>query len=71
MHIQKTENFNEILSQIQTSKQKAYAQINTTLVELYWNIGICGIPNVIKNHWIIVLVTIQLTLSWWFLTKTN
>ncbi len=39
MNIQKTENFNEILSQIQTSKQKAYAQVNTILVELYWNIG--------------------------------
>jgi len=39
MNIQKTENFNEILSQIQTSKQKAYAQVNATLVELYWNIG--------------------------------
>lgn len=39
MNIQKTENFNKILSQIQTSKQKAYAQVNATLVELYWNIG--------------------------------
>lgn len=39
MNIEKTENFNEILSQIQTSKQKAYASVNTILVELYWNIG--------------------------------
>ena len=34
MNIQKTENFNEILSQIQTSKQKAYTQVNATLFEL-------------------------------------
>jgi len=39
MNIQKIENFNEILSQIQTSKQKAYESVNTILVELYWNIG--------------------------------
>ncbi|MCF6309067.1 MAG: DUF1016 N-terminal domain-containing protein [Sulfurimonas sp.] len=39
MNIQKTENFNEILSQIKISKQKAYAQVNATLVELYWSIG--------------------------------
>ena len=39
MNIQKTENFNEILSQIKSSKQKAYASVNTILVELYWNIG--------------------------------
>ncbi len=31
--------FGDILNQIQTSKQKAYAQINATLVELYWSIG--------------------------------
>ena len=42
MNIQTIEhqtNFNEILSTIQSSKQKAYAQVNATLVELYWNIG--------------------------------
>jgi len=39
LKIQKIENFNEILSQIQISKQKAYAQVNATLVELYWSIG--------------------------------
>jgi len=31
--------FSNILEQIQSSKQKAYTQINTILVELYWNIG--------------------------------
>ena len=39
MNIQKIENFNEILSTIQNSKQKAYAQVNATLVELYRSIG--------------------------------
>ena len=33
------QNFNEILQTIQEAKQKAYAQVNATLVELYWNIG--------------------------------
>lgn len=33
------QNFNEILQTIQESKQKAYASVNTILVELYWNIG--------------------------------
>ncbi|MEA3499021.1 MAG: DUF1016 N-terminal domain-containing protein, partial [Campylobacterota bacterium] len=36
---QNKDEFSDILSQIQTSKQKAYAQINATLVELYWSIG--------------------------------
>jgi len=31
--------FNQVLSQIQQAKHKAYQQINTTLVELYWSIG--------------------------------
>ena len=41
MNIQATKKneFKNILNQIQTSKQKAYAQVNSTLVELYWNIG--------------------------------
>ncbi len=31
--------FNEVLSRIQQAKQKAYQQINASLIELYWNIG--------------------------------
>ncbi|MDC9729894.1 MAG: DUF1016 N-terminal domain-containing protein [Methyloprofundus sp.] len=31
--------FDQVLTQIQQAKHKAYQQINTTLVELYWNIG--------------------------------
>lgn len=31
--------FNEVLIRIQQAKLKAYQQVNTTLVELYWNIG--------------------------------
>ena len=34
-----TQNFNEILKTIQISKQKALQQINTILIELYWEIG--------------------------------
>lgn len=31
--------FNEVLTQIQHAKQQAYQQLNTTLIELYWNVG--------------------------------
>ncbi len=31
--------FSEVLNQIQKAKQKAYQQVNSILVELYWNIG--------------------------------
>ena len=34
-----TTNFEEIIHLINTSKQKAYEQVNTILIELYWNIG--------------------------------
>ena len=38
--IAKTEKqFAEILQQIQQAKQRAFQQVNTVLVELYWNIG--------------------------------
>ncbi|WP_434581469.1 PDDEXK nuclease domain-containing protein [Sulfurimonas sp. NW15] len=33
------EDFNEVLNRIQLSKQKAYKQVNTVLIDLYWNIG--------------------------------
>lgn len=33
------QDFVDILIQIKQAKQKAYAQINITLIELYWNIG--------------------------------
>jgi hypothetical protein len=34
-----TQQFSEILQQIQTAKNRAVKQINSTLVELYWGIG--------------------------------
>lgn len=33
------EHFNEVLNQIKQARQKAYQQVNASLVELYWNIG--------------------------------
>ena len=39
LQITNNDDFSDILQQIQSSKQKAYAQVNSTLVELYWNIG--------------------------------
>ncbi len=51
MNIQKTDNFNEILSTIQNSKQKALKQVNSTLIELYWNIGKYISTKTIKENW--------------------
>ena len=51
MNLQKTENFNEILSTIQISKQKAYTQVNSTLIELYWEVGKYISTKTIKENW--------------------
>lgn len=44
-------NFNEIVSLIKDSRAKAYAQVNTTLIELYWNIGAYISSKTIKENW--------------------
>lgn len=44
-------NFNEIINLITSSKQKAYAQVNSTLIELYWNIGKYISTKTIKENW--------------------
>ncbi len=51
MKLQTTQNFNEILKTIQTSKQKALQQINTTLIELYWEIGKYISTKTIQENW--------------------
>ena len=51
MKLQKTENFNEILSTIQNAKQKVFKQVNSTLIELYWNIGKYISTKTIKENW--------------------
>ena len=33
------QDFSEVLQQIQRSRQKVFAQINTTLIDLYWHVG--------------------------------
>jgi len=38
-NLQPSTNFQTVLTQIQTAKQKAYKQVNSVLVELYWSIG--------------------------------
>lgn len=43
--------FNEVLIQIQQAKLKAYQQVNTTLVELYWNIGKYVLEQVANKSW--------------------
>lgn len=35
----KTEMFDDILNMIYSAKQKAEFQVNSTVIELYWNIG--------------------------------
>ena len=47
----KTQNFNEILTTIQNSKQKALKQVNSTLIELYWTIGKYISTKTIKENW--------------------
>ncbi len=46
-----TQNFNEILKTIQASKQKALQQVNSTLIELYWEIGKYIAEKTIKENW--------------------
>ncbi len=46
-----TQNFNEILKTIQTSKQKALQQVNTTLIELYWEVGKYISIKTIRENW--------------------
>ena len=51
MKPQTTQNFNEILKTIQASKQKALQQVNTTLIELYWEIGKYISTKTIHENW--------------------
>jgi len=46
-----TLNFNEVLKTIQNSKQKALQQVNTTLIELYWEVGKYISVKTLKEHW--------------------
>ncbi len=46
-----TQNFNEVLKTIQHSKQKALKQINTTLIELYWEVGRYISAKTVKENW--------------------
>ena len=44
-------NFDEVLSLIVASKQKALAQVNSILIELYWRIGEYISAKTIKENW--------------------
>ena len=43
--------FAEILLQIQQAKQSAFQQVNSVLVELYWNIGKYISAQVTTSSW--------------------
>ena len=43
--------FGEILGQIKQARQKAYRQVNSTLIELYWNVGKSISEQVKKQAW--------------------
>jgi len=45
------QDFVEVLRQIQQSRQKVFAQINTTLIDLYWQIGQIISHKVITEVW--------------------
>ena len=46
-----TKTFDEILSIIQTSRQKTFQQVNKALIELYWEIGKYISTKTIKENW--------------------
>jgi len=43
--------FDEILTQIKNAKQKAYQQINSNLVMLYWNVGKYISRKIVSEQW--------------------
>jgi len=43
--------FNTVLTEIQKAKEKAFRQVNTVLVELYWSIGQFISEQVKLNDW--------------------
>lgn len=45
------QNFEEILSVIQVSKEKVFTQINASLIELYWNVGKYISEKVQNSNW--------------------
>ncbi len=45
------QDFSEVLKQIQLSKEKAYKQVNTVLIDLYWSIGQYVSLKCIKENW--------------------
>ena len=45
------QDFNEVINQIRLSKEKAYKQVNTVLIDLYWSIGKYISDKSIKENW--------------------
>lgn len=43
--------FDDILSMIYSAKQKAEYQVNTTIIELYWQIGSYVSERIAKDGW--------------------
>ena len=51
MNLQNKTNFNKLLTLITTSKQKVLKQVNSILIELYWNIGKYLSTKTIQENW--------------------
>jgi len=45
------QDFSKVLKQIQQSKQKAYKQVNTVLIDLYWNVGSLISEKTLLQNW--------------------
>jgi predicted nuclease of restriction endonuclease-like (RecB) superfamily len=45
------QDFSEVLNRIQLSKQKAFRQVNTVLIDLYWSIGQYISDKCVKENW--------------------
>ncbi|NME69180.1 PDDEXK nuclease domain-containing protein [Flammeovirga aprica] len=46
-----TEDFDKVLSAIQKARQQVYKKVNSTLIELYWNIGVFISEQVSVSSW--------------------
>lgn len=50
-HSQKSQDFAEVLSHIQQTRQQVFAQVNTALIDLYWRIGQTLAHKIAQSGW--------------------
>jgi predicted nuclease of restriction endonuclease-like (RecB) superfamily len=50
-HLQKSQDFAEVLSHIQQTRQQVFAEVNTALIDLYWRIGQTLANKIAQSGW--------------------